>query len=276
MGAPGTAMDRGLDDHGLGNTHLSHELGHHLRGSTVSPLNNDCAWPGDLEAVMANFNRHEDRDFSIVTCTDILGWSMHTATIAGFRAVVNKNRPRVWPRTTAATPPAGRVTGGRHGIEFVKSDRYPRIGPALAMGGWMRGRYHEAQSIATSLRHRSWRDTDRRLVYASPLRGDFEGSLRQKVTIATKSVERGKHTPLRDSALPASARKRRFSVTSSHGCHRPYQVHWPTRDADCGDRADAGRPRREGKIRAIGVVPSPSQMRLGRTPSSTSQPPYTL
>ena len=52
MGMPGIAMDRGLDDHGLGNTHLSHELGHHhFRGLYgVSPLydNNDCPWPADL------------------------------------------------------------------------------------------------------------------------------------------------------------------------------------------------------------------------------------
>jgi hypothetical protein len=52
MGMPGIAMDRGLDDHGLGHTHISHGLGHHnLRGLYgVSPLydDNDCAWPADL------------------------------------------------------------------------------------------------------------------------------------------------------------------------------------------------------------------------------------
>ena len=55
MGMPGTAMDRGFDDHGLGHTHLSHELGHHtifaVRSTTVvSPPydNNDCPWPADL------------------------------------------------------------------------------------------------------------------------------------------------------------------------------------------------------------------------------------
>jgi hypothetical protein len=29
MGVPGIGMDRGLDDRGLGHTHVSHELGHH-------------------------------------------------------------------------------------------------------------------------------------------------------------------------------------------------------------------------------------------------------
>jgi hypothetical protein len=52
MGMPGIAMDRGLEDHGLGHTHVSHGLGHHnLRGRYgVSPLydDNDCAWPADL------------------------------------------------------------------------------------------------------------------------------------------------------------------------------------------------------------------------------------
>jgi hypothetical protein len=52
MGMPGIAIDRGLDNHGLGHTHVSHGLGHHnLRGLYgVSPLydNNDCPWPADL------------------------------------------------------------------------------------------------------------------------------------------------------------------------------------------------------------------------------------
>jgi len=52
MGMPGVAIDRGLDDHGLGHTHVSHEFGHHhFRGLYgVSPLydNNDCPWPADL------------------------------------------------------------------------------------------------------------------------------------------------------------------------------------------------------------------------------------
>jgi hypothetical protein len=45
-------MDRGLDDHGLGHTHVSHEWGHHhFRGLYgMSPLydNNNCPWPADL------------------------------------------------------------------------------------------------------------------------------------------------------------------------------------------------------------------------------------
>jgi len=45
MGMPGIATDRVFDDHGLGRTHVTHELGHrHLRGLYgVSPLydNND-------------------------------------------------------------------------------------------------------------------------------------------------------------------------------------------------------------------------------------------
>jgi hypothetical protein len=51
-GAPGVALDRSLDDRGLGHTHISHELGHrHFRGLYgVSPLydNNDCPWSTDL------------------------------------------------------------------------------------------------------------------------------------------------------------------------------------------------------------------------------------
>jgi hypothetical protein len=51
-GAPGIAMDRSLDGHGLGHAHVSHEFRHrHFRGLYgVSPLydNNDCAWPADL------------------------------------------------------------------------------------------------------------------------------------------------------------------------------------------------------------------------------------
>ena len=51
-GAPGIAMDRSLDGHGLGHAHVSHEFRHrHFRGLYgVSPLydNNDCPWPADL------------------------------------------------------------------------------------------------------------------------------------------------------------------------------------------------------------------------------------
>jgi hypothetical protein len=51
MGMPGIAMDRGLDDHGLGRTHVSHELGHHhVHGLYGVPLydTNDCSLPADL------------------------------------------------------------------------------------------------------------------------------------------------------------------------------------------------------------------------------------
>ena len=52
MGMPGIAMDRGLNDHRLGHTHVSHEWGHHhFRGLYgMSPLydNNNCPWPADL------------------------------------------------------------------------------------------------------------------------------------------------------------------------------------------------------------------------------------
>jgi hypothetical protein len=51
-GASGIAMDRSLDGHGLGHTHVSHELrNRHFRGLYgVSPLydNTDCPWPADL------------------------------------------------------------------------------------------------------------------------------------------------------------------------------------------------------------------------------------
>ena len=52
MGMSGVARDRGLDVHGFGRTHVTHELGHrHFRGLYgVSPLydNNDCPWPADV------------------------------------------------------------------------------------------------------------------------------------------------------------------------------------------------------------------------------------
>jgi hypothetical protein len=46
---PGIAMGHGLDEHGLGHTHVSHELrDHHFRGLYgASPLydGTDCPWP---------------------------------------------------------------------------------------------------------------------------------------------------------------------------------------------------------------------------------------
>ena len=52
MGMPGIAMDRGLDDHGLGHTRVSHEWGHHhfrgLYGMSPRYDNNNCPWPADL------------------------------------------------------------------------------------------------------------------------------------------------------------------------------------------------------------------------------------
>jgi hypothetical protein len=53
MGTPGNAIDRGLNGHGLGHTHVSHELrDHHASGlyfwPPLSDYNNDCPWPTDL------------------------------------------------------------------------------------------------------------------------------------------------------------------------------------------------------------------------------------
>jgi hypothetical protein len=49
---PGIAMGHGLNDHGLGHTHVPHELrDHHFRVLYgVSPLyvGTDCSWPQDL------------------------------------------------------------------------------------------------------------------------------------------------------------------------------------------------------------------------------------
>ena len=49
---PGVAMGHGLDEHGLGHTHVSHELrNHHFRGLYGwSPLyeGTNCPWPQDL------------------------------------------------------------------------------------------------------------------------------------------------------------------------------------------------------------------------------------
>jgi hypothetical protein len=53
MGMPGIAIDRGLNGHGLGHTHVSHELRDHHASSLyfwppLSDYNNDCPWPADL------------------------------------------------------------------------------------------------------------------------------------------------------------------------------------------------------------------------------------
>ena len=144
-------------------------------------------------------------------------------------------------------------------IEFVKSDLITsRIGLGTwAMGGWMWGGTDEAQSIATI---RSAIDRGVTLIDTAPVYGfgrseeiigkALEGSLRHKVTIATKVGLAWKDDAVYRDSRPARIRK---EIEDSLRRLRTdvidlYQVHWPDfRDADCGDRADVGRPAPRGQ-----------------------------
>ena len=176
-------------------------------------------------------------------------------------------------------------------IEFVKSDLITsRIGLGTwAMGGWMWGGTDEAQSIATI---RSAIDRGVTLIDTAPVYGfgrseeivgkALEGSLRQKVTIATKVGLAWKDDAVYRDSRPARIRK---EIEDSLRRLRTdvidlYQVHWPDFETPIAETARTLEDlRRQGKIRAIGVSNfSPTQMRMFSADAKLDavQPPYNL
>jgi aryl-alcohol dehydrogenase-like predicted oxidoreductase len=176
-------------------------------------------------------------------------------------------------------------------IEFVKSGLMTsRIGLGTwAMGGWMWGGTDEAQSIATI---RSAIDRGVTLIDTAPVYGfgrseeivgkALEGSLRQRVTIATKVGLAWKDGAVYRDSRPArirqeiedSLRRLRTDVIDL------YQVHWPDIETPIAETAQTMEDlRREGKIRAIGVSNfSPIQMRMFSADARLDavQPPYNI
>ena len=176
-------------------------------------------------------------------------------------------------------------------IEFVKSGLMTsRIGLGTwAMGGWMWGGTDEAQSIATI---RSAIDRGVTLIDTAPVYGfgrseeivgkALEGSLRQRVTIATKVGLAWKDGAVYRNSRPArirqeiedSLRRLRTDVIDL------YQVHWPDIETPIAETAQTMEDlRREGKIRAIGVSNfSPIQMRMFSADAQLDavQPPYNI
>jgi aryl-alcohol dehydrogenase-like predicted oxidoreductase len=176
-------------------------------------------------------------------------------------------------------------------IEFVKSGLMTsRIGLGTwAMGGWMWGGTDEAQSIATI---HSAIDRGVTLIDTAPVYGfgrseeivgkALEGSLRHKVTIATKVGLAWKDGAVYRDSRPArirqeiedSLRRLRTDVIDL------YQVHWPDFETPIAETAQTMEElRREGKIRAIGVSNfSPTQMRMFSADAHLDavQPPYNL
>jgi aryl-alcohol dehydrogenase-like predicted oxidoreductase len=176
-------------------------------------------------------------------------------------------------------------------IEFVKSGLVTsRIGLGTwAMGGWMWGGTDEARSIATI---RSAIDRGVTLIDTAPVYGfgrseeivgkALEGSLRQKVTIATKVGLTWKDGAVYRDSRPARIRK---EIEDSLRRLRTdvidlYQVHWPDFETPIAESARTLEElRREGKIRAIGVSNfSPTRMRMFRAEAQLDavQPPYNL
>src|SRR6476646_2962213 len=176
-------------------------------------------------------------------------------------------------------------------IEFVKSGlTTSRIGLGTwAMGGWMWGGTDEAQSIATI---RSAIDRGVTLIDTAPVYGfgrseeivgkALEGSLRQKVTIATKVGLAWKDGAVYRDSRPARIRK---EIEDSLRRLRTdvidlYQVHWPDLQTPIEETARTLEDlRRQGKIRAIGVSNfSPAQMERFRVEARLDavQPPYNL
>jgi aryl-alcohol dehydrogenase-like predicted oxidoreductase len=176
-------------------------------------------------------------------------------------------------------------------IKFAKSGLMTsRIGLGTwAMGGWMWGGTDEAQSIATI---RSAIDRGVTLIDTAPVYGfgrseeivgkALEGSLRQKVTIASKVGLAWKDGAVYRDSRPArirqeiedSLRRLRTDVIDL------YQVHWPDFETPIAETAQTLEDlRREGKIRAIGVSNfSPTQMRMFNADAQLDavQPPYNL
>jgi aryl-alcohol dehydrogenase-like predicted oxidoreductase len=158
-----------------------------------------------------------------------------------------------------------------------------------AMGGWMWGGTDEAQSIETI---RSAIDHGVTLIDTAPVYGfgrseeivgkALEGSLRHKVTIATKLGLAWKDGVVYRDSRPArvrqeiedSLRRLRTDVIDL------YQVHWPDFETPIAETARTIEDlRREGKIRTIGVSNfSPTQMRMFGADAQLDavQPPYNL
>ena len=147
----------------------------------------------------------------------------------------------------------------------------------------------EAQSIATI---RSAIDRGVTLIDTAPVYGfgrseeivgkALEGSLRQKVTIATKVGLAWKDDAVYRDSRPARIRK---EIEDSLRRLRTdvidlYQVHWPDFETPIAETAQTMEDlRREGKIRAIGVSNfSPTQMRMFSADAllDAVQPPYNL
>jgi len=176
-------------------------------------------------------------------------------------------------------------------IKFIKSDlTTSRIGLGTwAMGGWMWGGTDEAQSIATI---RSAIDHGVTLIDTAPVYGfgrseeivgkALEGSLQQRVTIATKVGLAWKDGAIYRDSRPArirreiedSLRRLRTDVIDL------YQVHWPDFETPIAETARTLEDlRRQGKIRAIGVSNfSPAQMQMFTADAELDavQPPYNL
>ena len=176
-------------------------------------------------------------------------------------------------------------------IEFAKSGLMTsRIGLGTwAMGGWMWGGTDEAQSIATI---RSAIDRGVTLIDTAPVYGfgrseeivgkALEGSLRRKVTIATKVGLASKDGAVYRDSRPARIRK---EIEDSLRRLRTdvidlYQVHWPDFETPIAETARTLEDlRRDGKIWAIGVSNfSPTQMRMfsANAQLDAVRPPYNL
>jgi aryl-alcohol dehydrogenase-like predicted oxidoreductase len=159
-----------------------------------------------------------------------------------------------------------------------------------AIGGWMWGGTDEAQSIATI---RSAVERGVTLIDTAPVYGFghseeivgkalAEGSLRDKVQIATKVGVGWKDGDLYRDSRPARIRKeiedslRRLKTDVID----LYQVHWPDLETPIAETARTLEDlRREGKIRAIGVSNySPAQMDAFRAAAKLDavQSPYNL
>src|SRR5580700_3730791 len=159
-----------------------------------------------------------------------------------------------------------------------------------AIGGWMWGGSDETQSIATI---RSAIERGVTLIDTAPVYGFgrseeivgkalAEGSLRDKVTIATKVGLAWKDGGVYRDSRPArirqeiedSLRRLRTDVIDL------YQVHWPDFETPIAETARTLEDlRREGKIRTIGVSNfSPTQMRMFSADAQLDavQPPYNL
>ena len=159
-----------------------------------------------------------------------------------------------------------------------------------AIGGWMWGGSNETQSIATI---RSAVERGITLIDTAPAYGFgrseeivgkalAEGSLRDKVQIATKVGLAWKDDNVFRDSRPARLRKEiEDSLRRLHTDYVDlYQVHWPDLETPIADTARTLEDlRRQGKIRAIGVSNySPTQMDAFRAVAKLDavQPPYNL